>query len=157
MCYLRTALRARLSDSDCRERADDTGFTLIELLVVIIIIGILAAIAIPAFMAQKKRGYDASIKSDLRTVSNELETYYTEYDAYPLVLEGVSWSGPSIVLDGDPVKLSGQNTIRIHFNAAADAYCLVGTNPKGSKPAGFFFVSNQGGMQPNGTTACGTY
>jgi prepilin-type N-terminal cleavage/methylation domain-containing protein len=144
----------RLSD---RDRHDDAGFTLIELLVVIIIIGILAAIAIPAFMAQKKRGYDASIKSDLRTVSNELETYYTEYDAYPLALNGIGWSGTSIVLDGDPVKLSGQNTITINFNAAGDAYCLAGTNPKASKPAGFFFVSSQGGVQPSGTTSCGTY
>ena len=53
----------------------DEGFTLIELLVVIIIIGILAAIAIPVFLNQRKKGYDASEKSDLRTVANEMETY----------------------------------------------------------------------------------
>ena len=61
----------------------DKGFTLIELLVVIIIIGILAAIAIPVFLNQRKKAVDAGIKSDLRTAANEAESYFVDYQAYP--------------------------------------------------------------------------
>src|SRR5450755_1945346 len=61
----------------------EEGFTLIELLVVMIIIGILAAIAIPVFLSQRQKGYDASVKSDLRTIANELESYNTDAQAYP--------------------------------------------------------------------------
>src|SRR3954453_6709102 len=58
------------------------GFTLIELLVVIIIIGILAAIAIPVFLNQRQKGYDAQAKSDARNLATLEETYLTDNDKY---------------------------------------------------------------------------
>ena len=61
-----------------RKERGDEGFTLIELLVVIIIIGILAAIAIPVFLNQRQKGWDAAVQSDLRNAATAQETYLTE-------------------------------------------------------------------------------
>jgi type IV pilus assembly protein PilA len=59
-------------------RQSDDGFTLIELLVVMVIIGVLAGIAIPSFLQQREKGYQAAEKNDLRTYSIALESYATD-------------------------------------------------------------------------------
>ena len=65
--------------NNLRRRAEDEkGFTLIELLVVILIIGILAAIAIPAFLNQRNKAYDAQAKSNIKTAQTAEETYSTD-------------------------------------------------------------------------------
>jgi type IV pilus assembly protein PilA len=64
----------------------EEGFTLIELLVVILIIGILAAIAIPSFLNQKGKGEDSKAKADARTTQTAMETWYTDNQNY--------WCGP---------------------------------------------------------------
>jgi type IV pilus assembly protein PilA len=66
-----------------RERVQaEKGFTLIELLVVILIIGILAAIALPSFINQRSKATDASAKSNARTSQEAMETYYTDNQTY---------------------------------------------------------------------------
>ena len=65
-----------------RKERGDEGFTLIELLVVIIIIGILAAIAIPVFLNQRAKGWDAAVKADLRNAATAQETYLTDEGVY---------------------------------------------------------------------------
>ena len=88
----------------------DQGFTLIELLVVIIIIGILAAIAIPVFLNQRQKGYKADMKSALKNMATALESAATEtggnYSGFNLataVTEGFNYSNtlsPSVISSG---------------------------------------------------------
>jgi type IV pilus assembly protein PilA len=69
-----------------------SGFTLIELLIVVVIIGILAAIAIPKFASTKEKAYLASEKSDLRNLATSEEAYFSGNQSYSTVQSALNFN-----------------------------------------------------------------
>jgi prepilin-type N-terminal cleavage/methylation domain-containing protein len=108
------------------------GFTLIELLIVVVIIGILAAIAIPKFASTKQKAYMAAMKSDLKNFVTANESYFADYNTYGtygnVEAAGLFTSTTDVTITSTDAVATGFSATATHA-AAAGKTCgvFVGT------------------------------
>jgi type IV pilus assembly protein PilA len=115
-----------------RERArSESGFTLIELLVVMLILGILAAIAIPAFLNQKGKANDTQMKTQVRSMQTAIETYSTDHNG--------NYNGPPVPT---VATLQGiEPTIAAGGAVAAGATTYTVTSPRATGTNNVFSIT----------------
>jgi prepilin-type N-terminal cleavage/methylation domain-containing protein len=101
------------------------GFTLIELLIVVVIIGILAAIAIPKFSATREKAYFAAMKSDMKNLASQQEIYYADNYSYTDSNTALTFVSSSGVTVGIGASSSGWSATATHSALGGSEGCAI--------------------------------
>jgi type IV pilus assembly protein PilA len=135
------------------QEKSEGGFTLIELLVVMIIIGILAAIAIPVFLNQRKNGYRSAVKSDLKNAALSVESAAADVDGNYVTI-GVT-AGTALPDSATPPKIEFTKSNNVTTTLAAVSstdYCLTATHSSLSGET-WYLTKGSGGTPVNAKPA----
>ncbi len=107
------------------------GFTLIELLIVVVIIGLLAAIAVPKMMSTKEKAYTSTMKSDLRNLATAQESYWNDYTTYyvgSLPVTGLSFTpSPQVTVTIAVATSGGWSASATHASSPVTCALYTGT------------------------------